>query len=113
MGTKFTVYDHGVSPIKAQGLVEKAHTRQELAAICYVSSFYFFPLPQLLNHLNTGIRDGRHPAVTATLAVVLSGLSSQVFGLEACRENSGCFRMLVIPQQVFLILHQCNRITII
>lgn len=37
MGTKFTVYDHGVSPIKAQGLVEKAHTRQELAAICYVS----------------------------------------------------------------------------
>lgn len=38
MGTKFTVYDHGVSPVKAQGLVEKAHTRQELAAICYVSS---------------------------------------------------------------------------
>ena len=23
MGTKFTVYDHGVSPAKAQGLVEK------------------------------------------------------------------------------------------
>lgn len=38
MGTKFTVYDHGVSPIKAQGQVEKAHTRQELAAIYYVSS---------------------------------------------------------------------------
>ncbi|XP_060046267.1 tubby-related protein 3 isoform X2 [Erinaceus europaeus] len=35
MGTKFTVYDHGVSPTKAQGLVEKAYTRQELAAICY------------------------------------------------------------------------------
>lgn len=38
MGTKFTVYDHGVSPLKAKSLVEKAHTRQELAAICYVSS---------------------------------------------------------------------------
>lgn len=25
MGTKFTVYDHGVSPAKAQGLVEKAY----------------------------------------------------------------------------------------
>ena len=36
MGTKFTVYDHGVSPAKAQGLVEKAYMRQELAAVCYV-----------------------------------------------------------------------------
>ncbi|XP_032500868.1 tubby-related protein 3 isoform X2 [Phocoena sinus] len=35
MGTKFTVYDHGVSPAKAQGLVEKACMRQELAAVCY------------------------------------------------------------------------------
>jgi hypothetical protein len=42
MGTKFTVYDHGVSPVKAQGLVEKAHTRQELAAICYVSAVVCF-----------------------------------------------------------------------
>lgn len=38
MGTKFTVYDHGISPIKAQGVLEKARTRQELAAIYYVSS---------------------------------------------------------------------------
>ena len=37
MGTKFTVYNRGFSPLKAQDLVEKAHTRQELAAICYVS----------------------------------------------------------------------------
>lgn len=43
MGTKFTVYDHGVSPAKAR---EKAHSRQELAAICYVSAvlgMYSFP----------------------------------------------------------------------
>ena len=38
MGTKFTVYDHGVSPAKAQGLLEKAYMRQELAAVCYVSA---------------------------------------------------------------------------
>lgn len=38
MGTKFTVYDHGVNPMKAQGLVEKVHARQELAAVCYVSA---------------------------------------------------------------------------
>lgn len=45
MGTKFTVYDHGVNPVKAQSLVEKAHTRQELAAICYVSTASpFLPL---------------------------------------------------------------------
>ena len=43
MGTKFTVYDHGVNPVKAQGLVEKAHTRQELAAICYVSAVLASP----------------------------------------------------------------------
>lgn len=49
MGTKFTVYDRGVSPLKAQGLVEKAHTRQELAAICYVSSASpLLPLSSLL-----------------------------------------------------------------
>lgn len=49
MGTKFTVYDHGVSPVKAQGLVEKAYMRQELAAICYVSSASpLLPLPFLL-----------------------------------------------------------------
>ncbi|NWH66006.1 TULP3 protein, partial [Geococcyx californianus] len=35
MGTKFTVYDHGDSPVKTQSLVEEAHMRQELAAICY------------------------------------------------------------------------------
>lgn len=40
MGTKFTVYDHGVSPAKAQGLVEKVYTRQELAAVCYVSAIH-------------------------------------------------------------------------
>lgn len=49
MGTKFTVYDHGVSPVKARGLVEKADMRQELAAICYVSSaFPLLPLSFLL-----------------------------------------------------------------
>lgn len=44
MGTKFTVYDHGVSPTKAQGLVEKTYIRQELAAICYVRAILIMHL---------------------------------------------------------------------
>lgn len=38
MGTKFTVYDNGTNPCKNPGaLLEESNTRQELAAICYVS----------------------------------------------------------------------------
>lgn len=38
MGTKFTVYDNGMNPSKNSGaLLEESNTRQELAAICYVS----------------------------------------------------------------------------
>lgn len=38
MGTKFTVYDNGTNPTKNPGaLLEENNTRQELAAICYVS----------------------------------------------------------------------------
>ena len=38
VGTKFTVYDSGTNPGKTPGaLLEESHTRQELAAICYVS----------------------------------------------------------------------------
>ncbi|KAG1932578.1 tubby protein [Pimephales promelas] len=38
MGTKFTVYDNGTNPSKSPGaLLEESNTRQELAAICYVS----------------------------------------------------------------------------
>lgn len=38
MGTKFTVYDNGSNPSKTPGaLLEESNTRQELAAVCYVS----------------------------------------------------------------------------
>ncbi|NXX88299.1 TULP3 protein, partial [Centropus bengalensis] len=55
MGTKFTVYDHGVSPVKAQGLVEKAHTRQELAAICYETSVLGFKGPRKMSVIIPGM----------------------------------------------------------
>ncbi|XP_066488435.1 tubby-related protein 3 isoform X2 [Tiliqua scincoides] len=55
MGTKFTVYDHGVSPIKAQGLVEKAHTRQELAAICYETNVLGFKGPRKMSVIIPGM----------------------------------------------------------
>ncbi|XP_006862833.1 PREDICTED: tubby-related protein 3 [Chrysochloris asiatica] len=55
MGTKFTVYDHGVSPAKAQGLVEKAHTRQELAAICYETNVLGFKGPRKMSVIVPGM----------------------------------------------------------
>ncbi|XP_050821708.1 tubby-related protein 3 isoform X1 [Gopherus flavomarginatus] len=55
MGTKFTVYDHGVSPGKAQGLIEKAHTRQELAAICYETNVLGFKGPRKMSVIIPGM----------------------------------------------------------
>lgn len=37
MGTKFTVYDSGLNPMKSTTSLEASNLRQELAAICYVS----------------------------------------------------------------------------
>ncbi|XP_010162606.1 tubby-related protein 3-like, partial [Antrostomus carolinensis] len=55
MGTKFTVYDRGVSPAKAQGPVEKAHTRQELAAICYETNVLGFKGPRKMSVIIPGM----------------------------------------------------------
>ncbi|XP_008571271.1 PREDICTED: tubby-related protein 3 isoform X2 [Galeopterus variegatus] len=55
MGTKFTVYDHGVSPVRAQGLVEKAHIRQELAAICYETNVLGFKGPRKMSVIIPGM----------------------------------------------------------
>ncbi|NXY88882.1 TULP3 protein, partial [Alcedo cyanopectus] len=55
MGTKFTVYDHGVSPVKAQNLVEKAHTRQELAAISYETNVLGFKGPRKMSVIIPGM----------------------------------------------------------
>lgn len=54
MGTKFTVYDHGVSP-KARGRVEKTHTRQELAAICYETNVLGFKGPRKMSVIIPGM----------------------------------------------------------
>ncbi|KAM7243785.1 hypothetical protein CapIbe_004393 [Capra ibex] len=55
MGTKFTVYDHGVSPAKAQGLVEKAYMRQELAAVCYETNVLGFKGPRKMSVIIPGM----------------------------------------------------------
>ncbi|XP_057559984.1 tubby-related protein 3 isoform X1 [Hippopotamus amphibius kiboko] len=55
MGTKFTVYDHGVSPAKAQGLVDKAYTRQELAAVCYETNVLGFKGPRKMSVIIPGM----------------------------------------------------------
>ncbi|NWX41128.1 TULP3 protein, partial [Steatornis caripensis] len=55
MGTKFTVYDNGVSPVKAQSLVEEAHTRQELAAVCYETNVLGFKGPRKMSVIIPGM----------------------------------------------------------
>lgn len=46
MGTKFTVYDSGLNPLKSTTSLEASNLRQELAAICYVSQKA--PWPQVV-----------------------------------------------------------------
>ncbi|NWY57937.1 TULP3 protein, partial [Chionis minor] len=55
MGTKFTVYDHGVSPVKAGSLLEKADMRQELAAICYETNVLGFKGPRKMSVIIPGM----------------------------------------------------------
>nr|XP_014348074.1 PREDICTED: tubby-related protein 3 isoform X4 [Latimeria chalumnae] len=55
MGTKFTVYDNGLNPAKAQGLLEETNTRQELAAICYETNVLGFKGPRKMTVLIPGM----------------------------------------------------------
>ncbi|XP_075425747.1 uncharacterized protein LOC142503956 [Ascaphus truei] len=54
MGTKFTVFDRGVSPARAQGQSENAASRQELAAICYETNVLGFKGPRKMAVLIPG-----------------------------------------------------------
>ncbi|MGH0120169.1 UNVERIFIED_CONTAM: hypothetical protein FKN15_065930, partial [Acipenser sinensis] len=55
MGTKFTVYDNGTNPTKAQGLLEESNTRQELAAICYETNVLGFKGPRKMTVVIPGM----------------------------------------------------------
>uniref|UniRef100_A0A2K6TPW0 Tubby-like protein n=1 Tax=Saimiri boliviensis boliviensis TaxID=39432 RepID=A0A2K6TPW0_SAIBB len=55
MGTKFTVYDRGICPIKGRGLVGTAHTRQELAAISYETNVLGFKGPRKMSVIIPGM----------------------------------------------------------
>ncbi|XP_069048232.1 tubby-related protein 3 isoform X3 [Lepisosteus oculatus] len=55
MGTKFTVYDNGTNPSKAQGLLEESNTRQELAAICYETNVLGFKGPRKMTVIIPGM----------------------------------------------------------
>ncbi|XP_023187966.1 tubby protein homolog isoform X2 [Xiphophorus maculatus] len=45
MGTKFTVYDNGLNPMKSTTSLEASNLRQELAAICYETNVLGFKGP--------------------------------------------------------------------
>ncbi|XP_009001666.1 tubby-related protein 3 isoform X1 [Callithrix jacchus] len=55
MGTKFTVYDRGICPIKGRGLIGTAHTRQELAAISYETNVLGFKGPRKMSVIIPGM----------------------------------------------------------
>ncbi|XP_078529868.1 tubby-related protein 3 isoform X4 [Lissotriton helveticus] len=55
MGTKFTVYDNGISPSKSQGQSEDSCARQELAAICYETNVLGFKGPRKMTVLIPGM----------------------------------------------------------
>lgn len=94
MGTKFTVYDHGVSPAKAQGLVEKACMRQELAAVCYVSAASRFlsllasqpwacsPPPKLVSVYSSYVRIAKFSCIYCFSRPSL--ISSSLFPMPPC-----------------------------
>ncbi|XP_060695382.1 tubby protein homolog isoform X4 [Hemiscyllium ocellatum] len=56
MGTKFTIYDNGVNPAKAVGLLDETNTRQELAAICYETNVLGFKGPRKMTVVIPGAR---------------------------------------------------------
>ncbi|XP_028812690.1 tubby protein isoform X2 [Denticeps clupeoides] len=55
MGTKFTVYDSGVNPIKTPSSLEASNLRQELAAICYETNVLGFKGPRKMSVIIPGM----------------------------------------------------------
>ncbi|XP_066176892.1 tubby protein homolog isoform X3 [Sylvia atricapilla] len=55
MGTKFTVYDNGVNPMKTTSSLEASTLRQELAAICYETNVLGFKGPRKMSVIIPGM----------------------------------------------------------
>ncbi|KAG7244320.1 hypothetical protein INR49_004020 [Caranx melampygus] len=71
MGTKFTVYDSGLNPMKSTTSLEASNLRQELAAICYVSWSNFSAVCHLSNVGNKCLRFQR----TSQMSVIIPGMN--------------------------------------
>ncbi|XP_024151775.1 tubby protein isoform X3 [Oryzias melastigma] len=55
MGTKFTVYDNGLNPMKSTTSLEASILRQELAAICYETNVLGFKGPRKMSVIIPGM----------------------------------------------------------
>uniref|UniRef100_A0A672JEW4 Tubby-like protein n=1 Tax=Salarias fasciatus TaxID=181472 RepID=A0A672JEW4_SALFA len=55
MGTKFTVYDSGLNPMKSTTSLEASSLRQELAAICYETNVLGFKGPRKMSVIIPGM----------------------------------------------------------
>uniref|UniRef100_A0A3B1IYZ6 Tubby-like protein n=1 Tax=Astyanax mexicanus TaxID=7994 RepID=A0A3B1IYZ6_ASTMX len=55
MGTKFTVYDNGMNPVKTTSTLEASNLRQELAAVCYETNVLGFKGPRKMSVIIPGM----------------------------------------------------------
>ncbi|XP_056608027.1 tubby protein homolog isoform X1 [Triplophysa dalaica] len=55
MGTKFTVYDSGMNPVKTTSSLDAGNLRQELAAICYETNVLGFKGPRKMSVIIPGM----------------------------------------------------------
>ncbi|XP_057186559.1 tubby protein homolog isoform X4 [Triplophysa rosa] len=55
MGTKFTVYDSGMNPVKTSSSLDAGNLRQELAAICYETNVLGFKGPRKMSVIIPGM----------------------------------------------------------
>ncbi|XP_078113585.1 tubby protein homolog isoform X2 [Sander vitreus] len=55
MGTKFTVYDSGLNPMKSTTSLEASNLRQEIAAICYETNVLGFKGPRKMSVIIPGM----------------------------------------------------------
>lgn len=74
MGTKFTVYDNGMNPVKTTSTLEASNLRQELAAICYVSKLFLAMHGCLESRLRMKGRCSQNSSFLADIAVWLGSL---------------------------------------
>lgn len=117
MGTKFTVYDNGSNPCKNPGaLLEESNTRQELAAICYVSEVQRHTHKRTHIQATGCVRCMASSFIILSLILLITGQETNVLGFKGPRKmtviipgmNMNFERVPVRPQNVSVTILKCS-----